>query len=213
MYFCLICIMVLVCWFIAFYYCWQCLIWRSTFKFVCYTVFISCKFPFSNELYICFIYLFIFSIVALEYPFSIVFCIYVLCFCRLSRIYISFICITVLVCWFITFYCCWQCLTWRSTLESVYYTVLISFEFPCSYKLYICFIYCFAFCIVALEYPFTIVFYIYILSSCRLSRIYFCLICITVLVYWFITFYCCWQCLIWRSTYEFIRYIIKCNIT
>ena len=153
----------MVCWFISIYCYWQCLTWCYTFKFVCYIVFISCKFPFSNELYICFIYLFIFSIVALEYPFSIIFCIYILSSCRLSRIYISFICITVLVCWFIAFYYCWQCLIWRSTFKFVCYTVFISCKFPFSNELYICFVYLFIFSIITLKYPFTIIFCIYIL--------------------------------------------------
>ena len=203
----------MVCWFIAFYRFWQCLTWSSTFESICYTVFISFEFPFSYKLYICFIYYFTFCIVALEYPFPIVFCIYVLCFCRLSRSYICFIYITVLVCWFIAFYRFWQCLTWSSTFESICYTVFISFEFPFSYKLYICFIYYFTFCIVALEYPFPIVFCIYVLSFCWLSRIYFCLIFIVILVCWFIAFYRFWQRLTWRSTLEPIRYIIKCSIT
>ena len=198
----------MVGWFIAFYCFWQCLTWRSTFKFVCYTVFISFKYPCSYKLYICLIYCFIFSIVALEYPFTIVFCIYVLSSCRLSRIYICFICITILVGWFIAFYCCWQCLTWRSTFKFVRYTVFVSLEYPCSYKLYICFIYCFIFSIVALENPFTIVFRIYVLCFCRLSRIYICFICITILVGWFIAFYCFWQCFTFSPTLEFVCYTV-----
>ena len=212
-YICFICITILVCWFIAFYCCWQRLTWRSTFESVCYTVFISFEYPCSNKLYICFVYLFFSPIISFEDPFSIILSICILCRCWLTRSYICFICITVLICWFIAFYRLRQCLIWSSALESVCYTVFISFEFPFSYKLNICFIYYFIFCIVALEYPFTIIYRINILFSCWLTRSYICFICITILVCWFIAFYCCWQYLIWRSTYEFIRYIIKCNIT
>ena len=207
-YICFIYITILVCWFIVFDCFWQCLTWSSTFKFVCYTVFISFEFPFSYKLYICFIYCFIFSIIFFKYPFTIVFYIYVLCFCRLSRNYICFIYITILVCWFIVFDCFWQCLTWSSTFKFVCYTVFISFEFPFSYKLYICFIYCFIFSIIFFKYPFTIVFYIYVLCFCRLSRNYICFIYITILVCWFIVFDCFWQCLTWRSTFEFVCYTV-----
>ena len=181
----------MVCWFIAFDCCWQCLTWCPTFKFVGYTVFISFEYPCSYKLYICLIYCFIFSIVALEYPFTIVFCIYVLFSCRLCWCYICFICITILVCWFIAFDCCWQCLTRGSTFKFVCYTVFISFKYPCSYKLYICCIYYFIFCIVTFEYPFTI-FFNFVLCCSWFNSIYISCIFIRFWVCWFIAFYCCW---------------------
>ena len=204
----------MVCWFIAFYRFWQCLTWCSTFKFVCYTVFISFEFPFSYKLYICFIYLFFSCIIAFEFPFTIIFFIYVFCFCWLRCIYFCLICITILVCWFVAFYRFWQCFTLCSTFESVCYTVFVSFEFPFSYKLYICLIYCFIFSIVALEYPFSIVFCIYVLCFCRLSCTYIIFVYITIWVCWFVAFYRFWQCFTLCSAFEFVGYsiFIRCKL-